>query len=151
MKRLIALILLLLMGTAMAEGDNCWVVCQPEDYINIRKSPSRRSEITGWSVSGMGFETDWVERNGFMHIVGVTEYGDGWISSAYLVYDEPVGINDEAKVIGNARVACRRSIDGKRRCWLKPGSTVTVYWWSTEWAVTDKGFIRSEYLDYDKE
>jgi hypothetical protein len=54
---------------------------------------------------------------------------------------------ERMQICGKARVACRKTIGGKRRAWAKPGSTVTVYWISEEWAVTSKGFIASRWLE----
>ena len=136
-----------IVGTALAEdGTDCWVICQPGDYINIRKGPGKRYEETGYAESGMRFTTDMEERNGYMHLVGVTEYGDGWISSGYIVFAEPETVGREMTVRSNGRVACRKTIDGKRREWARNGDRVTVYAKTRSIAVTNRGFIESRYL-----
>ena len=144
----VLLIVLMLTSPAYADGITyeCWVMCQPGDYVNIRATASRHGEVTGWATSGMRFETDWEEKNGFLHLVGVTEYGDGWISEGYVVFVEPREMDRQMRITGKGRVAARKTIDGDRRKWLQPGDTVTVYRISDEWAVTSAGFIRSEYL-----
>jgi len=144
----IVMIVLMLTSPAYADGEtyDCWVLCQPGDYVNIRRSASKRSEITGYATSGMKFETDWVEKNGFIHLVGVTEYGDGWIHKGYVVFYEPEEADREMVITGKGRVAARKTIDGDRRKWLKPGDRVTVYRISDEWAVTSAGFIRTDFL-----
>ena len=137
-----------LVGKALADGEtDCWVICQPGDYINIRKGPGKQHEATGYAESGMRFTTDMEERNGYIHLVGVTEYGDGWISSGYVVFGKPEEVNREMRIRSNGRVACRKTIDGKRRCWVKNGETVTVYAMTRSVAVTNKGFIESRYLE----
>lgn len=143
-----------LVGKALADGEtDCWVLCRPQqdgrmaDYINIRRGPGKQHEATGYAESGMRFSTDMEERNGYIHLVGVTEYGDGWISSGYIVFEEPVKVNREMRIRSNGRVACRKTIDGKRRCWVKNGETVTVYAMTRSVAVTNKGFIESRYLE----
>lgn len=125
----------------------CWVLCQPEDYINIRSGPGKRNEVTGYAESGMQFTTDLEERNGYIHLVGVTEYGDGWICSGYVVYSQPENVDREMTVRSNGRVACRKQIDGKRRCWVNAGETVIVYKMTRLMAVTNKGFIERKYLE----
>ena len=146
----VALSCAVLIGTAGAEGDieyDCWAMCQPGDYINVRQKPGKHTEITGWAVSGMRFRTDGEERNGYIHLIGVTEYGEGWISESYIVYSEPREVNREMTIREGGRVACRKTISGKRRGWAKSGETVTVYWIGGGWAVTDRGFIQSKYLE----
>ena len=146
---IVTIIVAMLACPAYAEGEetyDCWVLCQPEDYVNIRKTPSRHGEICGWATSGMRFETDWQERNGFLHLVGVSEYGEAWISEGYIVFVEPKTTDREMVITGKGRVAARKTIDGQRRKWLKPGDTVTVYRISDEWAITSAGFVRSDYI-----
>ena len=142
---------LVVIGTAEAEGSrmNCWVICQPTDYVNVRKGPGKNREIVGYASSGMRFETDGVEKSGFIHLIGVGEYGDGWVSSGYVVFGEPEAMDRVMTIRSNGRVACRRMIGGKRRSWLRNGDTVRVYWASREWAVTDHGFVQAKYLERD--
>lgn len=145
----ITIIVLMLTNAAYAEDEltyPCWVICQPDDYVNIRAGANRHAEVTGWATSGMRFETDWREKNGFLHLVGVTEYGEGWISEGYVVFTDPQTVNREMVITGGGRVAARKAIEGARRKWLKPGETVTVYRISDEWAVTSAGFVQSRFL-----
>lgn len=135
---------------ASAEGATYtrWVICEPGSEVLLRESPSRHAEIVGAVVCGEAIRTDGRERNGYIHLVGVSnETGEGWIHEGYVVYDEPVRIDAEGVITARGRVACRKSIGGKRKAWAAAGSTVTVYWISREWAVTDKGYISSDYLE----
>jgi hypothetical protein len=89
----------------------------------------------------------------WLHVVDLSlEYTEGWISSRYMVFDEPEWMaGAEATVDADGRVAIRQYIDGPRVTgragWAKPGSTLQVFWWSKEWCYTNRGFIRSEYLE----
>lgn len=145
----ITIMVVLFTSPAYAEDEltyPCWVICQPDDYVNIRAGANRHAEVTGWAVSGMQFRTDWREKNGFIHLVGVTEYGDGWISEGYVVFTDPQVVNRDMVITGGGRVAARKTIECARRKWLKPGETVTVYRISDEWAVTSAGFVQSRFL-----
>lgn len=126
---------------------NCWVMCQPGSEVLIRDKPKKRAEIVGAAASGSRMRTDYEERNGYLHLVDVNnETGDGWIYAGYIVYEEPDATETEMLIDSRGRVACRRWIGGKRKSWAKPGSSVTVYMTADGWAVTDRGYIRCEYL-----
>ena len=56
-------------------------------------------------------------------------------------------MNQERTIVAEGRVAARKWIEGPVARWIQPGETVTVFWMSSEWAVTDRGYIRSEYID----
>lgn len=145
----VALSCFVVISTAEAEdvSYDCWVICQPNDYVNIRSGPGNRKEIVGYAGCGMRFRTDGRERNGYIHLVDVgNETGEGWIHEGYIVYCEPRPVDREMEITGTGRVACRKTVDGKRRCWARPGDTVTVYWMTGEWAVTSKGYIQSRFL-----
>ena len=132
------------------DGGNmrCWVLCQPDSYVNVRRRASSRSEETGQAYCGMEMETDGTEQNGFVHIVNCgTEYGDGWISAGYIVYGEPEAVFAERTIRSNGRVACRKTIGGKRRCWVKDGQTVVVYMMTRSMAVTSRGFIERKWIE----
>ena len=147
MKKLICVIfaLLFLFGVAAAEEKTIWVLCQPNSYVNIRIRPSGRSEVAGYAECGDAFETDGISKNGFLHVYASIENGEGWISKGYIVYEKPVFIGKEMTIYSKGRVNARRTVNGKRRCWVRPGDEVTVYWMS-EWSVTNKGFIKTEFL-----
>lgn len=140
-------VMVILWSPAYAEEADCWVMCNPGDYVNIRRSPDRHSEVCGWADSGMRLRTDWEEKHGFVHVIGVTEYGEGWISASYVVYEEPRAMDTETVIAGRGRVAARKCIGGARKKWVKPGEAVTVYTVADGWAVTDHGWIRTEYLE----
>ena len=132
--------------SAQAEDADCWVLCRDADYINIREAPRKRAQIGGRALSAMRLTTDGTERNGFLHVVGVTEAGEGWIHAGYVVYSEPVALGREYMIMAEGRVACRKWIGGPRRSWVRDGDIVTVYYWTPEWCLTDRGYIRSDYV-----
>lgn len=124
-----------------------WILCQPDSYVNIRARASSKSQIDGYLLSGDRIWLDGETCDGFAHIDRAsTERGEGWVHAGYIVFDKPQDINRQCVIRTNGRVACRRTIDGHRRCWVVNGSTVYVYKIAGEWAVTDKGFIKSEYI-----
>ena len=51
--------------------------------------------------------------------------------------------------VAPTRVACRRWMNGPRtqNPWLMNNSLVQVFYMTEEWAVTSRGFIRSEWLE----
>ena len=151
-----ALILLVgfLLGTliirvqAEEQTITAWVLCQPGDYVNARTGHSRRSQSTGRFETGDELELDGKTDDGFVHVVGPNlESGDYWVYVGYVAMDEPEWYGDEMEVIGTARVAARKNMTGEVRKWLQPGDKVMVYWITEEWAVTNRGFIRTEWLE----
>jgi hypothetical protein len=93
--------------------------------------------------------TDSRKKNGFIKVYGIGEFGEGWIHQGYVSWQEPVKVNGYALVVSRGRLAARRCIDGKRRCWLKNTQKVKVYWITDSWCVTDKGFVKTKYLEME--
>ena len=135
--------------TAQAEDQTtkAWIICQPKDYVNARLAPGTRSEIVGRFDAG---DVIWVTgrtKNGFAEIDASLEVDRAWVHAGYIVFDEPEYQGGETFTVqANGRVAARKRIAGDRRCWLEDGSKVRVWWLSDEWAVTDKGFVKAEFL-----
>lgn len=155
--RIIALVLTVLMLTgatgANAEQVQAYIICQPHDLVNVRTGPSRKANLLGSLETGY---TVWVygeKKNGFLHCENENlEQGDCWIYAGYIVYEEPVWMEGrEAVVVSNARVAARKCKEGKVRKWLYTEDTVKVWWWTSEWCVTNKGFVKTQFLELDGE
>ena len=128
------------------EGRQCWVLCMPDSVVNIRRKPG--GEIFGGATCGSDMLTDEKIRNGYLHVYDLAaEESEGWISTRYIVYDEPVAFHQKMTVRADGRVACRKWIGGKVSGWVNDGDNVFVYSISYEWAVTDRGYIRSEFLE----
>lgn len=127
------------------EEQTVYVLCNPESYVNIRESPSKRAHRAGFAYCGDDFRTDGRTRNGFIHVFAGTETGDGWISTGFIVYCKPEKVDETWVIDSNGRVAARSTIGGTRNKWLKKGKEVIVYY-IAEVAVTNYGFIDSQYV-----
>jgi hypothetical protein len=142
-------------GLGIADGvkGNCWVMCSTTGSVNVRQRATTNSPVIGWYEAGDRLTTDWEVRGEWLHVVDLSlEYTEGWISSRYMVFDEPQWMGaEDARVEADGRVAIRQYIDGPRVTgkagWAKPDSVLQVFWWSREWSYTNRGFIRSEYLE----
>lgn len=134
-------------GWLGANAEEVWTLCNTESYVNIRSRASGRSFILGYAECGDYFTTDGKIRNGFLHVNAPTDTGDGWIYLGYIVYDPPFLPEADTYIVkSNGRVATRQTIDGKRNRWLKSGAEVVVYALSEEWASTNRGFVKTQYL-----
>jgi hypothetical protein len=130
-------------------GIECWVLCQPDSYVNVRAKPKKTSEEVGYFECGAKILTDGKVKNGYLHIFGfMFEVSEGWIHKGYIVYDEPYfPIFENTTIESNGRVAARRTVNGEKRCWLKNGQAIKVYMVSDEWSVTNKGFVKTKFID----
>lgn len=135
--------------TSLANADTIteevWVLCEPTGTVNIRSTPGGR--VFGGATCGDVMWTDNRQKNGFLHVLDLAAEEDtGWISSRYIVYDEPHEVNAEMRVESEGRVAARTWIGGKVKRWLYDGDIIFVYWSSDLWSVTDHGYVKSEFL-----
>ena len=159
-KRIAALALALLgiMWTVAAAGEDpgqreeltpLWVMCR--SFVNVRFRPGKRRAILGRIESGEQVWTDGKRDGPYIHVVALTmESEDGWIHGGYLVEQEPVAMSGERyRVSSNGRVALRRTVNGPRRAWAKTGSTLKVYAMSDDWTLTNRGYIRTEFIEPD--
>ena len=151
MKRLIALAVIVLLAittqAAMAAEREGWILCQPDSYVNARWLPDKGSDIIGRLELGDRIVTDGERKGDYIHCVGLRfESNEGWIHRGYITWDEPRITEETWTVTAGGRTACRRYANGPRRCWAKRGSSVTVYAVSNEWALTDKGFVKTKYI-----
>jgi hypothetical protein len=128
----------------------CWVMCKPGSRVNVRRTPGG-TEI-GYLECGDWFETDAVEADGWIRCYGIGEYGEGYIYCGYVVTEEPEVVMENATCTAYGRVACRRWMGGPRTehgGWLAPLSDVTVFYMTSDWACTSRGYIQTKYLDID--
>ena len=155
MKRILSLILALILAlsliTAGAEEFTLWVMCKPNTYVNVRYTPKKNGQICGYLDSGDSFTSDGEVRNGFISALDAGE--GGWVSEKYVVDEEPVIVNEYYICVALNRAACRQWINGPRikgkLGWIKNGVRVKVYMITGEWALTARGYIRSEWLEVD--
>lgn len=151
---LIVMVFLPLMHGAMAEKEPeiRWVMCNPESYVVIREKPKKSGTECGYLLYGDDVKIDGKQRNGYWHVVDCsTEFGEGWVKGLYLVAEPPEAPDEEIYVVvSRGRLAARNGVNGERRRWLKPGTEVIVYGKTSEWAVTNLGYVKIEYLDLEE-
>lgn len=124
-----------------------WALC--ESYINVRLWPSKKATAVGYLDPCDPVEVDGRTKDGFAHIV---EPMDGWVHAGYLVFSEPTKSDEKYTVIAKKRVAARRWVDGPQmgqKPWLINGSEVQVLYWSEDWSLTNRGYVKSEFLEVD--
>ena len=136
---------LISMAHADTITEEVWVLCEPNGTVNIRSKPGGR--VFGGASCGAKMWTDNRQRDGFLHVLELNaEEETGWISARYIVYDEPHQVDAVMVISSDGRVAVRKWIGGKIIKWIHNSDPVTVYWMSEEWAVTEYGYIKSEFL-----
>ncbi len=132
-----------------ADCTKIWVLCRDDTYVCVREKPRKTSDAFGGALNCSMLKTDGKEKNGFLHVVDVAaEASTGWISKQYIVYDPPEKMSQKALVVSNGRLAARKGINGKIRKWLKPMTEVTILYWSSEWCLTNYGYVQTEYLEW---
>lgn len=145
MKKVLCVLLLLILP-ACGLADEYYIICQPDSYVNVRIAPNKNAAVIGRYELGQMVKTDGKKKNGFVHLTDLSlENSDGWVSAGFITGE--MTIDTQTARIGRDRVACRRSIKGNRRKWLQKGDIVTVFAWSDDWAVTNQGFVMTEFLE----
>lgn len=132
-----------------SKGTEVWIICQPGDWVHARDRASTKSESLGMLMTGDSVIIDGKHRNGFMHVTDLRlEQAEGWVYAGYLIDEKPEDLGGAKGVIrANGRVMCRKYVDGPRRCWIDSGAEVKVYYMGGGWAVTNRGFIKSEFVE----
>ena len=146
----IALYTSLGLGEARAEEfyDTMYVLCS--DFVNVRMTPNKKMEPIGRLEAGDEVTVDGKKKNGYVHCVDMMlESCDGWVFAGYLTSDKPEKVNRKATVVSKGRLAARKYVNGKRTRWLKPQSTLTVWYWTDEWALTNCGYVKTKYLELE--
>ena len=144
MKRFLIVFLCLLMAVSAAFADTVYVLCQPDSFVYVREFPKKGAQMAGYAELGDALETDGVKRNGYLLVYGFE--GDAWISTGFVTWYPVTVFKAKTQINSKGRVACRRSINGTRRKWLKDGSEVVIYAFADDWAITNQGFIQTQYL-----
>ena len=129
----------------------CWILCKPGSQVNVRRTPDKRGMEVGFLEVGDWFLTDGTSSNGYIRCYEIGEYGEGWIYCGYVSTEEPVPVFETYVCAAKNRVACRKWMNGPQTSlpWLMNGSDVQVFWMTSEWACTSRGYIRSEWLEAD--
>ena len=152
MKKIISVILLLtaLLAsfTAVADNTKVFILCNPKTPVIVRKLPKKGSEETGRLDFGDWVITDGKKKNGFLHVIGITEAGEGWIFAGHTISDQPVKMEKaRATIAATGRVMSYRWVNGRKNGFLDIGEDVKLLAWSEDWAVTDHGYIKTQYLE----
>lgn len=128
-----------------------WVVCQPNSYINVRQAPSKSAPVCGYLDSCDKIIISTKAKNGFFRILYPAFECEGYVYCGFVSTSEPMPMDGQTyTVVSNARVAARRWMDGPRVSvggWLINGTEVQVFYMTDEWAVTNRGFVKAEFLE----
>lgn len=144
-----------LIGT-MCHGEQlatCWAMCKPGSYISIRETPRKTGTEIGYLDCGDSFQTDGESVDGWIRCYGAGDHA-GWVYCGYVVTEEPKKIGQRYVCCANRRVACRKWMGGPQidsRPWMNNGQTCEVFCMADGWAVTSRGYIKSEWLEADPE
>ena len=146
---ILLLVVLSVCYMAGAEEETKYILCNPriDNHVAIRSRPKKNAEETGRLDCGDDLVTDGKIRNGYLHVIGMTEDGEGWVHLGYVVDDKPLIEKCNGTIAANGRVMSWRRINSGRSCWLNICDQVKIYARSDEWAVTNKGYIRMKYLE----
>ena len=151
---LITLLVAILVDPAFAKAEETevWILMKPKDYVNVRMEPRKSAEVIGRLDAGDHFLTDGKTKNGFLHVLDIGEC-DGWVYKWYVVTEKPEVVNEYYTVSAKKRVLCRRGVSGPRvkgrLGWMKNGTRVKVFCIAGEWAITSRGYVKSEWLEVD--
>jgi hypothetical protein len=138
-------------GQAADQTFTCWTLCQPGDHVNLRMEPKKDSKSVGFLECGDSFETDGENRNGWFRVLNRGEC-ECWIYCGYVVTEQPEEVNENYVVVARDKLACRRWVNGPQiegRKWLKNGTNVQVFYIAEGWAVTNLGYMQTEWLEVD--
>ena len=125
-----------------------YILCK--DYVIIRQWANRHATEVGQLDPGDEIEIDGKTKDGFAHIVSPT---DGWVWAGNIVFSPVEKVDRLAYVTARKRLAARRWVDGpnvESKPWLITGSEVRVYYMDSEWAVTNRGYLKVEYLEVEE-
>ena len=127
-----------------------WVMCKPGSRVEVRAEPSKKSASRGFLECGDSFQTDGESVDGWITCCGVGE--GGWVYCGYVVTEKPVKVGKKYMCNAAKQAACRKWMGGPQideRPWIKNGQTCEVFVMADGWAVTSRGYIRSEWLEVD--
>ena len=153
---LAAALVLCMAGMARGEEEliTMYVICS-DSYVNVRERPSTKAKIGGRLDFGDEVQVSELveDRSGteWYRVEAVTEQGCGYVCANYLTTAKPERVDKTATVSASGRVAVYRRVNGSRKTWVKSGAQVRIRIQSDAWCLTDKGWIRTEYLIFEPE
>ena len=140
-------------GAAEEQLATCWAMCKPGSRVTVRMTPSKKGVELGWLECGDDFLTDGESRDGWIRCYGIGETS-GWVYSGYVCTSKPEKIGERYVCVAKKQVACRKWMGGPLidgRPWLKNGQNVHVFCIGDGWAVTSRGYVRSDWIEVDPE
>lgn len=126
----------------------CWIMCKPGSYVTIREKPNKTAAEAGYLDSGDSFQTDGESVDGWIRCCGAGE--GGWVWCGYVVTEKPEIIGERYICVALKQAACRKWMGGPQvdgAGWIKNGQYCEVFCMADGWAVTNRGYIRSEWLE----
>lgn len=146
----VGLALVCMITDAAAEGITMYAISR-DSPVNVRLKPSTKATIGGYLDFGWEATVIDEQRDSsgtlWYKVDGITEMGYGWVCSNYMVPDKPSKVFDTYTVKASGRVAVYSRVEGKRKTWAKPGQKLKVTIYSDSWCLTEKGYVRTEYLE----
>lgn len=151
----VTLVILIATAVTFCHGEQlatCWVMCKPGSRVSVRWSPSKSAPESGYAECGDGFLTDGESQDGWIRCYDIGE--GGWIYSGYVSTQKPEKVGERYVCVANKQVACRKWIAGPQideKPWLKNGQFCQVFVTDGDWAVTNRGYIKMDYLEVSPE
>ena len=145
---LMILIVAMIIVVARADAGNttsAWVICKPGGLVHVRSKPG--GSVQGSVLPGREVHTDGKTRNGYLHILDMTEDGEGWVHLGYVVDEPPIIEKCNGTIAATGRVMSWRRIDSGKNGWLNICDQVRIYARTEEWAVTSRGYIKADWLE----
>ena len=126
----------------------CWVMCKPGSRVSVLWSPNKNASESGYAECGDSFHTDGESYDGWIRCYDIGE--GGWIYSGYVSTQKPEKVGERYVCVAIRQVACRKWMAGPQiesKPWLKNGEFCQVFVTDGEWAVTNRGYIKMDYLE----
>lgn len=144
-------------GAAEDQEITLYALCKPGSQVNVRRKPDIESKWLGYLDAGDSFQSDGEIRNGWIKCLDIGEDTEAWVFLGFVSTEKPEKIGERYVCVSNAKVICRRwqggpqvTVNGKKQ-YLKNGQNVQVFCIADGWAVTNRGFVKAEYLEVDPE
>ena len=133
-----------------AFADEMYIMCDCESFVNARNTPGKGGEIVGRYECGDVVQTDGRAKNGFIHVIDCSfEQSEAWVKAWYLSEYQPHRVS-MTTVVKRDRTIARNGIGGNAMRRLKAGTAVKILVYTPEWCLTDRGYIRTEFLGVNR-
>ena len=147
---LAAVALILLLAFEYALADELYIMCDADSFVNARNTPGKAGEIVGRYECGDVVQTDGRAKNGFIHVIDCPfEQDEAWVKEWYLSEYQPHRVS-MTTVVKRDRTIARNGIGGNAVRRLKEGTVVRILVYTPEWCLTDRGYIRTEFLGVNR-